>query len=285
MSEAVTFSAEGIDNYLRREDDTTPAVNASYVRVQLRERFEKYGARVFEADIKAKLKLPHTRKRLRITFDSDPDEFDSLSDRRRDQNARPNSITTAKQTSVIGLGLDDEVGRHWRSNFNLGMQLKLPLNPFYRASFYRDIELNPLWSSHLKQSFAYFHTNGGQAESVANLYRTLSKNLLFQTSTAAKYTDRGSNWELLQSLSLHQRLSRDSAFEHQIGASGDSQPELKSTDFWVRTGLRHRLYKSWLYGKVVPELFFQRSNHFRMEPILLFEIEVYFGKAPDLIGP
>jgi len=282
-SEAISFSAEGIDNYLRREDDTEPAINDSYVKIQLRERFEKSGQHNFEATIKAKLRLPHTRRRFRVTFDSDPDDFDSLSQRRRDQVGGVNSTQEARDKSVIGIGVDDEVGRNWKSNYNVGMQIKLPLNPFYRAQFYRAFELSPLWSSKLKQSFSYFHMDGWQAESTVNFYRPISKKLMFQAGSAAQFIDQTNNWEVLQSLSLHQRLSRDSAFEHQVGVSGDSRPELKSSSFWVRTELRHRLYKDWLYGKVAPELFFQRSNSFRMEPILLFELEVYFGKSPDVI--
>lgn len=283
VSEAVTFSASGIDNYLRREDDTATEANNSWVKMQLRERLEKSGEHAFEANIKAKLRLPHTRKRLKITFESDPDDFDSLSDRRRDQTTAKSPTRDTPSNAAIGIGLDDDIGR-WQSNHNIGVQLKVPLNPFYRFQLYRDLNLPPLWSGRMKQSFAYFHSNGWQSETAVNFYRTISRNLLFQSRTAAQYLDQDHNWELVQTLSLHQRLSKNSAFEHQIGTSGDSQPQLRSSSFWIRTELRHRLYKDWLYGKVAPELFFARSNGFRMEPILLLEFEAYFGKAPDLIG-
>ncbi|WP_210395877.1 hypothetical protein [Motiliproteus sediminis] len=283
LSEVVLNSAAGIDGYIARDDITEPLVNESYVRVRMRERLEKGGERNFDADIKAKLKLPHTKNQLRLTFDSDPDDFESISNRRRDQGPASSSRRDLENTTVVGLGYLSELGRHWKSDYNVGIRLHIPLNPYARANFSRVIELPDNWQTILQQKFSYFHEERFRAETSVDFFRPLTERLTFQSSTAGQFIDRDDNWELYQALSLHQSLTHRSAFQHQIGVSGDTRPRTQTRDYWIRTEYRHQLYKNWLYGKIAPELFFTRDNNFRLEPILTFELELFFGYAEDRI--
>tara|TARA_R110002094_G_scaffold1997_4_gene8322 strand:- start:621 stop:1634 length:1014 start_codon:yes stop_codon:yes gene_type:complete len=281
FSETVKDSAEGIDAYLARESFDHTLLNESYLKVHLRQRLEKSGAYSFDANIRAKLKLPNSRRKLKLTFDSDPDDFESIADKNRNQLPGFNSSNTLKDTAIAGLSVDKMLGKRWHRSYNLGIRLKLPLNPYARVNWTHAKSWSEYWQSRFKQSFGYFHTDGWKSETGLSFYRPLNERLLFQSSSGAQFLDKDNNWELYQGLSLHQRLSVDSAFEHQVGVSGLSRPSMKTNGYWLRTELRHRLHKDWLFAKVSPELYFGRVDGFTLAPSITFELEIYFGKAPD----
>ena len=280
LSETVEESAQSIDAYLARDMFDHKLVNESYLKIQLRQGFLKGGEQTGQATIRAKLRLPNTKRKLKLTFDSDPDDFDSIANRRRDRGPGSNSPQAVQDTAIAGIRLDKYLGRKWDSHYGLGMKLKLPLNPYVRAGWTRQDHFGEHWYSDFLLRFSYFHTERWKAESNFNLYRPLRDNLLFQSASAIQYLDRDDNSELYQGLALHHRLSSDTEFSYQAGVSGFTNPSYKTDGYWLRTEMRKRLYKDWLFGKLVPDLFWGRSDSFRLSPSLLFELEIYFGRSP-----
>ncbi len=280
FSDTVMTSAKGIDAYLARENIDESLTNESYLKVQLRQRYVKSGSLEFEAQIKARLRLPNSKRRLKLTFDSDPDDFDSIANRRLDMTAGSRSPRDVHDTAIAGVGFEKYLGKNWDSSYNLGMKLRLPLDPYVRAHWKHSNTFVDQWRGRFVQRFSYFHTEGWKSESNQSFYRPLSDTLLFQSTSSVQYLDKEDSWEPFQSLSLHQTISTDTAFEHQIGVSAISRPSLRTSGYWIRTELRHRLYKDWLFIKVAPELFSGRDDNFDLTPSMLFEVEVYFGSAP-----
>ncbi|MEH6825028.1 MAG: hypothetical protein V7629_14065 [Motiliproteus sp.] len=281
FSEVVSDSAQGLDAYVARGHFDQSLSNDSYLKVQLKQRTAKSGEHNIEASVRAKVKLPNSRRRLKLTFDSDPDDFDRLADRNRDQTPGFNSPKTLTESAIAGISLEQYLSENWDRSYSMGVRLQLPINTYVRAKWTHTGSLGEHWKTRFKQGFSYFHTDRWKSETGQTFYRPLNDSLLFQSSSGAQYLDRDDNWELYQNLSLHQRISADSAFEHQLGVSGDSRPALKTSGYWLRTEFRHRLYKNWLFVKLVPELYYARDDHFQSSPSLLFELEIYFGKAPD----
>ncbi len=281
FSGVVNNSAAGIDAYIVREKFDESLANDSYLKLQLNQRVSKSGGYGFDATVRAKMRLPNSSRQLKLTFDSDPDDFDRLTDRNRNQTPGFNSPKSLKEGAIAGISLEKYLGKNWDRSYNLGIRLQVPINPYARVNWVHKRELGEHWQSRFKQSFSYFHADSWKSQTGQDFYRPLSPGFLFQSSTGAQFLDKDDNWELFQSLSLHQRLSDDSAFEHQLGISGDSRPTLKYNGYWLRTALRHRLYKDWLFAKLTPELYFDRAERFQATPSLFFELEVYFGKAPN----
>jgi hypothetical protein len=240
----------------------------------------KSGTLESEAKINARVRLPNSKRRLKLTFDSDPDDFDSISDRRLGLTPGSRSRRDVEDTAVAGIGIEKYLGKNWDSSYNLGMKLRLPLDPYVRAHWKHPNTFADQWRGLFIQRFSYFHTEGWKSESNQHFYRPISDTLLFQSTSSAQYLDKEDSWELFQSLSLHQTISSDTAFEHQIGVSAISRPSLRTSGYWIRTELRHRLYKDWLFVKVAPELFSGRDDNFDLAPSVLFEVEIYFGTAP-----
>ncbi len=281
FSDTVMESAMGVDAYLARDNIDESLVNQSHVKFQIRQRFSKSGQLDFETKFKARLRLPNSKRRLKLTFESNPDDFNTISDRRLGLTPGASSPRNVEETAVAGISLEKYLGENWDSSYNLGMKLRLPLDPYVRAHWTHTSSFGDQWKRRFLQRFSYFHTEGWKSDSNFDLYRPLDDNFMFQSSSGAQYLDKEDGWDLYQSLSIHQRISIDTAFEHQIGVSAISRPSLRTSGYWVRTELRHRLYKDWLFGKLVPELFFGRDDNFDLVPSLLFELEVYFGATPE----
>jgi len=281
FSGVVSDSATGIDAYIVREKFDDTLTNQSYLKLQLNQRLKKSGSHGFDATVRAKVRLPNSSRQLKLTFDSDPDDFDRLSDRNRNQTPGFNSPRTLKEDAIAGLSLEKYLGENWDRSYNVGVRLQIPLNAYARVNWRHSGTLGEHWQSRFKQSVSYFHSDSWKSQTGQDFYRPLSPVFLFQSSTGAQFLDKDDNWEVFQSLSLHQRISADTAFEHQVGISGDSRPVLKYSGYWIRSQLRHRLYKNWLFAKLTPELYFDRAERFQASPSLFLELEIYFGKAPD----
>ncbi|MFT6914423.1 MAG: hypothetical protein ACJAWL_000719 [Motiliproteus sp.] len=281
FSGVVNDSAVGLDAYIARENFDESIANESYIKVQLKQRVSATDGYGFDATVRARVRLPNSKRKWRLTFDSDPDDFDRLADRNRNQTPGFNSPKTLKEDAIAGISLEKYLGKNWDSNYGLGVRLRFPVDLYARVSWVNSMEIGEHWQSRFKQGFSYFHSDGWKSETRKDFYRPLSPGWLLQSSTGAQYLNEDTNWELFQSLSLHQRISVDTAVEHQLGISGDSQPTLRHNGYWLRSELRHRLYEDWLLVKLTPELYFDRAERFHATPSLFLELEIYFGKAPD----
>lgn len=280
LSESVIESAKGIDAYLARDNVDESLSNESHLRLQLRQTYSKSGERTFEFDIKARLRLPNSKRRIKLTFDSNPDDFERISDRQLGLTPGSSSPSKIDDTAIAGIGIDKVFGDNWDSSYSAGMRLRFPFDPYIRADWTHNRDWGELWRSRFKQRFSFFHIEGWKSDATLSFYRPLSDTFIFETNTGLQYLDSADSWDMFQSLSLHQRLSTDTALEYQVGVSAISRPSLRTSAYWVRTELRHRLYKDWLYAKVSPELHFSRDDNFDLSPLLRFELEVYFGATP-----
>ncbi|MEH6650941.1 MAG: hypothetical protein V7707_13015 [Motiliproteus sp.] len=283
ISETVKEKSVGFDAYLARENIDQSLDNTTHIKVQVRQRFSKLGESGFEFKVKARVKLPNSKRDFKFFLDSDPDDFSSIADQKLGLTPGSDSPSNADDSAIAGIGLDQILGANWVSSYKLGVKLRLPLDPYVRAEWTHNENLSEDWRSQVQHRISYFDSEGWKAQSGLGLYRPINSEFMFQSDTGIQYLNQGSTWELFQSFSLHQRINDDTAFEHQIGVSGISNPdldELRSNAYWLRTELRHRLYKDWLYGKIVPELYTGRSDSFDLSPSLLLELEVYFGATP-----
>lgn len=284
ISEQVTGTAVGFDSYLARENIDQSLDNSSYLKIQLRQRFSKQGEREFDFKIKASVQLPNSKRDFKLFLDGNPDDFSSIADQKLGSSPGSSSQGGFEETAIAGIGLDKILGANWTSSHKLGVKIRLPLDPYARAEWTHNQNFGEQWRRQVQHRLTYFQSEGWKAQSGLGLYRPINSEFMFQSDSGIQYINQDSTWELFQSFSLHQRISDNTAFEHQIGVSGISAPALdalRSSTYWVRTELRHRLYKDWLFGKIVPELYSYREEGFGLSPTLLLELEVYFGGTPS----
>jgi len=278
LSELFSDSAESIDRYVAGEEYNEAVVNKSYFRLQLRQPIDKSGFLDPEVKLRIKLDLPEASRRFKLLFDSSPDDFDSLGDKRRDSvsGAPPGGLL---DEAVGGVSIEQQ-RRIWQSRWDVGVRFDIPLNPFIRLRMWREWQWD-VWHGGTTHTVSYFQEDGAKYEGGMEWLRPLAENFYFQSGTGAQYLDSDYSWELYQSVSVHQRLARHTSVEYQLGTTAISRPSLKIASYWLRTPWRHLLYKDWLFLNITPELLFDREDDFDVSPSLLVELEVFGHRNGD----
>jgi len=282
VSQAVQNTAVSIDRYIARDSFDELERNDSYVRLRIVERLGESGRHDSEARVSAKIDLPSSKRKLKLVFDTDPDDFDSLEDKQRDIGIGTDISDKKSENAAVGLALEELLLNNWKMNLGAGVRLRSALDPYGRARFSRYYKFNENWSSRFRETFFYYDSKSWGADSEIDLYRPLDNDRLLHLSLAGQYLDSENNWEWVQGVSVNQRINRNNALEYQVGVSANSNPTLRVSNYWIRSKWQHRLYKDWLYFNVTPEVTFPRGESFSASFQVNLELELFFSRDPDL---
>lgn len=280
LSAQVTRSATVLDSYLARDAFDSSVVNASYVRINIGQQFSSGFDNDLGASVKLRLDVPNSKQRLRLFFDTDPDDLESINDRRRDNDR---SGPDQSDESVVGIELRNKDSRRWKNSARIGARVGSPVSLYARVRTKRFVELSGPWRSRLIQSASYFDADnqgdgkGWLADTQYDIYRPVGDNDILRVSNEAQFTDETARWELFHGYSYYQSLDPIHSLEYSLALTGNNQPNPRVDNYWLRLQWRSRLYKDWLYGKVTPELSFPRSRDFDDTWSLLLELEIFFS--------
>lgn len=281
LSGLITDTATSTDKFISKADFDAAIENKSYVRVRFKEYFSKAGFNEFESDIKAKIDLPNSENKIKLIFDSDPDDFESLNNQQREINTGSSGVGDKKDNAIAGVQIDqgkeqdEDKAEHWKTSFDIGVKLEIPLDPFTRLRFRRYDDLPGLWQSRFEQKFFYFESEKGGASSKLDIYRPLGADKIIRSGTWAQYLDSENEWELSQVFSHLKQIDGQRSITNEIGISGSSQPK-QVDSYWYRLEWRKLLYEDWLYTSVSPQLSFDRDEGYDARPSIFFQLEIFF---------
>ncbi|RLU02437.1 MAG: hypothetical protein D9N11_09250, partial [Ketobacter sp.] len=142
ISSAVSIMGERMDAYFAGEQYWEED-NDTYLRLRVSQKWIEGGKFEPELDYKFRLDLPGTKKRYRLVLTYQEDNEQTLEQRElSSERAGP----PAEQSLFAGLlrTLSDESG-NWESKLSAGIKVKLPPDPFVRASGKRFISLGEHW--------------------------------------------------------------------------------------------------------------------------------------------
>lgn len=276
ISSHVSASSTAIDAYLARDVFDSSHINESYLRMNLNYSFSTGYDEEADISLKTKLEVPSSKHKYKIFFDSDPDDFDDISDRRRDTPDDPEE--EKNDSAILGLSYLGETFKDWSPKISVGARLKLPLDPYVKMTAQTYTELDDLWQSRLVLSSSYYDSKGWRAGLEYDIYRPINDDDIFRISNEAQFLDSDNTWEFYHSYSYYQRFER-SSMEYSVAISGKSKPNPRTSKLWIRTQWRKRLYKDWLFGKISPEISFPRDRDFADTYSIFFELEVYFSEG------
>ncbi|PSV09178.1 hypothetical protein [Photobacterium leiognathi] len=277
LTETVHNIGEYLDESLAKDEDESDLVNRSYLRIRNRSIYSYRGKLDNEFKVYFKLDLPHVKRDWKLIIDSEPSDFDSLESKQR-------GITTgSKNTSGDTVGafrLQDAHFGNWHSDFDIGIKLKLPLDPFTKVRLTRVDPISENWTSQIEQQFFYYHSKGLGSLSKLSGYYALDheESKIFKTTTSAQYLKEDDKWELLQQFELFHRYNDKILFEYSTGVSADTGENKEITNYWVSASWNKRIYKHWLYLGVRPQLEFPREYNYHPNPGVMIELEMFFSK-------
>ncbi|WP_235604194.1 hypothetical protein [Photobacterium kishitanii] len=277
MSDSVHNIGEYLDQSLTKDEDEEKLTNRSYLRIRHRAIYSHRGKLENDFKVYFKLDLPHVKRDWKLILDSEPSDYDSLESKQR--GIASGSKTKAGDT-IGGFRLQDAQFGNWTSDFDIGIKIKLPLDPFTKASLSRVDNISQNWTTQFDQELFYYHSKGlGSLTQMSGFYAlTPDHKNIFRTTTSAQYLQDGDKWELVQQLNIYQRATDKDLFEYSIGISADTDEIKEVTNYWISTEWKRRMYKHWLYLAARPQLEFPRDYNYRANLGIMIELEIFFSK-------
>lgn len=277
MSDSVHSIGEYLDKSLTKDNDKEKLTNRSYLRIRQRSLYSHRDRLENDFKIYFRLDLPHVKRDWKLILDSEPNDYDSLESKQRGIAA---GSKTQSGNTVGGFRLQDAQFGNWTSDFDIGVKIKLPLDPFTKARLTRVDNISQNWTTQFDQELFYYHSKGlGSLTQMSGFYAlTSDQKNIFRTTTSAQYLQKDDKWELVQQLNIYQRATDKDLFEYSMGISANTDEIKEVTNYWISAEWKRRIYKHWLYFAARPQLEFPRDCNYHANLGIMIELEMFFSK-------
>jgi len=255
-SKDINAMAVNIDRFFA--GDQAQEANESFVRLRAGAIWSPGGDIGSDSDIKLKLDLPGSKKRWKLLFESDPDEFSDLETQTRARPTTNRKFTDTKGSTGAVRFVFDEKSK-WKKDFDLGVYGSTPLDPFARYQLRRTDKLGGDWSMYFKESMYYFNQDGWGQKTSLGFEKPINDHYVWRNRIDAKFSDDDNVLETAFVTSTVHILDDWRAIEYSVGVLVSNRPVSQTTVYFINTTYRKRLYKDWLFFDIRPEIAFARG--------------------------
>jgi hypothetical protein len=258
-------TAHSIDSWMSGNESR--GRNKSRINVGVKQEFRKYGNNESDFYIRGKIDVPNTKRKLKIFFDSETNDQDSLENKKLD---------TAEDTyTTAGVGRTKQVKNFSFSN-EIGAKFRVPLDPFYRFKAEYDYAINDNWKGDIEQKVWYYHEKGWGESTEFSFSRELSEQYGLRVSTEAQFQNRYKEFEFGQFFTLYQNIADNYWNSFTFGVVGSNQPNPRVNNYFLSASYKKPVYEDWVVVSVNPRLRFPREDNWKPNPELEFRLDVYF---------
>lgn len=260
--------ARNIDNFFGEEQAFEEATR-SYARLRLDTILDNDLQIGFDGDIRVKLDLPRTERKLKLLIESDgrspaPDRVEQT------------PIDVVKQQDyLLSIERVSELDT-WDVRPAAGIKVRWVPDPFVRLRALRYSNLDG-WLMRNAASVFWFTSEGWGANAAVDFDRQLGGAFLFRSTSTLSWEEADQFLSADQQLSLYQRLDARRYLVYQVGLRAEQNPDWGEKQYFVSVRYRKNVYKDWLFVEVVPQIDFRWENHFDAMPSLMFRLEGVFG--------
>jgi len=269
----VGSTGKRLDGFFATESSVERS-NDSFIKVSLRGQQSSGGSSTLKPEFKFRLDLPSLKDRLKLVLESSPSEKKTLEESTISQPDLANE--TVKDSAIGALELIAPRSHHFSGSTSIGLDFKLPADPFWRAKASYRWDISKDWDFTVRENIYYFHESGWGESSTFTFQYTQSAYVL-RTASEAKYSHVERTFDFAQVFSVINELSPKDATNTQFGALGENKPKPQTTSYFIKSTYRHRLHSTWLFYEITPQLNFPRDDNFNLVPSLSAKIELVFS--------
>jgi len=267
VSHQVTEFANWLDNFFGDDRIYEESQNSRLKLNLLQINEEGYQPR-FETRLQGKLTLPNTQKRLKILFESDPEE-----------NTGPDTtITEAVEAQEQSLGLRYiQLSTDWlRAHTDIGVRFRSGLDTFVRFRL-RGLFTLGHWNLRATETLFWRDSTGPGETTRLDIERQFVKTWLFRATSKATWLDKTSQFDMGQDFFLIHTINKHRAVIYRTGLTAVSEPEVQTTGYILSVRLRQQIHRDWLFFEINPKVVYPRAENFHSRHSLTFKLEVVFG--------
>lgn len=273
LSDNVEAMAKNIDEFFV-DDEEFYESSGSYLRLRQNMIFNEGGQSRSLSDIRFKLRLPNTKKRFKLFFES------SSSD-------EPYNVTTQTEKSpetlgeegdyVLGIQAESRDKFGWKYKPTLKVHIDSSVDLIAKFKFSREDKFER-WSISWDETLLWYDSIGWAFDSNLQLNRIINEKNLFRSSTYAGWKNETSQFDLSQFFSIFHTFNKKRAISFYAGVYGVSEPSIMTTQFLIGSLYRKNIHKDYLFFEVEPQIRYQRINNFHAEHSIVFRLEFVFKK-------
>ena len=273
ISSGVEAFAKSIDEFFS-DDKAFYEASGTYLRIQADTIVNESGVIGYKGDVKLKLRIPNTKKKLKFTLESDV-------------NDRPDELTSQPENTPIAAieekdyfaGLQATLGRkeEWRFSPSIGLRLGSNIETYFKFRAKRRYEFNK-WSILWHETPYWFKSSGWGMDSYLELNKKITNDDLFRITTFARWTNESEQFELSHVFSMYHTLSKRRAVSYFAGVYGVSEPTVFATHYLLGLTYRQNIHKDYLFVELIPQISYEKTNDFHADHSIILRLEMVFKK-------
>lgn len=274
-SQTVSKWSNGLDAFFSGESSSLP--NQSFVSLEMGAVFTDTGNSSPFLGLHMGIRLPNTKDRLRLVIDSDANE---LTENNKIQETTSSTFEKAAVGETFSAAIR-YVKKEWNANFDAGILVDFPLDPFVRVRFTQD-HFYSSWSIRMRESIFSYYSQGFGASFNSELTRPLTNNLVFGLSAGSTWLNREETYYYRENIFINHSIDERNKIRYQFSVlqSGDPTPNLDTYLYFIN--YQKVLYGNWLIGQVTPQITHELDNDFDPEFTLTLSLEILLGE--DYLG-
>ncbi|MCG8313097.1 MAG: hypothetical protein MI976_07765 [Pseudomonadales bacterium] len=273
VSIGIDQMAVGIDRF-SVGDDALEEENKTYARIRTSAQFIEGDGFGTVGEVKLRLSLPATQRKLHLVIESDADDDDSLEAKNRPSAVSEDSTDEDRFQAALQF-FTREMSR-WKTKAQLGIRAATPINPFVRHSASRRWDLSESWSSQFRQELAYYTQDGYRANEEIRFERRINDDWFYRMKTQIEWREEIDSLRTLQSFTFYNRIDDKRGVEYQLGILPQSLHHTVVETAYISIDYRQLLYEDWLYLDLIPELEFPREDDYDSVASFTARLEILF---------
>lgn len=276
VSETILYLSNSIDSFFgsRRGDDEA---NGSRLRVFYTSVFEQDQRMDDRIDVRFSLRLPQLQDRLKINFDKSGGGEKTNSENVRPGEPSQNAVKESEQVPPQQNLLPFIHQGKWTFNFNTGLRIDIPPNPFARARLRKTVILWDTFEFNPTQEATWFLEEGFGLNFGHDLDMQLGEDLLFRIVNSAFWLDDDDILRSSHGPILFHQISPRRAISYSALAGGINRPKYFINNYELAIQYRQLIHKKWLFLEIRPAVNFPKERRWQEVYSAFFKIEAVFG--------
>lgn len=272
ISSGVESLAKNVDDFFT-ESGAVYDSSGSYLRLRQNMVFQEAGVIDHTTDIRFKLRLPKTEKKLKLFFETKPEDD-------------PNNILTGSESAPTTdvkegdyrLALQADHGEKYGFKFKPRLGLRLnssDIEPYVKFRLIKDREYVK-WHLKWHETLQWYDSIGWGLDSYFELGRKINEGDLFRSSTFARWKNETDIFDWSHVFSMYHVYSNRRALSYYVGAYGVSEPTVHASHYLLGATYRQNIHKDYLFFEIEPQIKYQKINDFEAEHSLALRLEFIF---------
>ena len=232
----------------------------------------------YDVKFRAKLRLPQLRSKFRLVIESE-DEDSGLDD--FNQDTKRDSLERELRSSDVAASVQYmfQQTKRWNISLRPGLKLSDPVEAFLRLRMAGTMQLSQKWQTRAITQFGYYSEEGWGSDWRLDFERRTGSQDFFRSSSNVWWReDSPGNQFLSQAFFLSHIMNPRTSVAFEIGATGETRPQLEDTSYFGSVRYRRDIHKGWLFLELKPQVVFDRDNDFDEDLSFYITLEILLGE-------